>query len=124
MNIFSKFFKDTTTQTLHNTDKVLFSNDFLIVGENYECRKNKKKLRRDVIKKMKVNDVVLIEQYIYNGKPAYMVIDPRTNLDLGVLSQGTAKWLSEDYPNAQIDAYLLDKYKNSFHVKVRVIEKQ
>ena len=97
---------------------------YVIVGADYECRKNKKKMRKDVIKKMHVNDKVLIERYTYNGEAAYMVVDRKSNVDLGVLNAGVAEYLSTKYPNAVFDAYLHDKFENSYHVHITVYIKR
>ncbi len=100
--------------------KLISEKSWLIVGESYECRKNKKKMRKDVIKKMHINDKVLIERYIYDGKAAYMVVDPKSKLDLGVLSAGVAEYLSTNYSNAVFEAHLEDKYKDSYHVHINI----
>lgn len=109
-------FKATT-----NTENILFQNEFLIVGEKYECRKNSKKMRADVIKKTRLNTPVHIEKYIYNGKPAYMIVNTIIGLDLGVLSARAADWLTDYYiDGTTVDAVLIDKYNASFHVQVTV----
>lgn len=103
--------------------KILWSKEFLIVGEQYECRKDKKKKRCDVISKTKLNSPVHIEKYTYQGSPAYMIVNSKLNLDLGVLSQGAASWLSEYYSKGDVTAYLINKYDGSFHVKITIYQK-
>lgn len=102
----------------------IYFNEYLIVGENYECRKNKRKKRLDVIKKMKPNNRVFLEKYYYQKKPAYMIINPGDNLDLGVLSQGAAFALSSKHPEGKFFAYLSNEYNNSFHVKIFVYDEK
>ena len=115
-------FRKTTPINI-DTKKVLFKNNFLIVGTEYECRKNKKKKRIDIIKKMHLNSPVYIEQYMYKGTPAYMIVDKKRQLDIGVLSVNAASWLTDYYSKGITCVTLTDKYKNSFHVDVIVYEK-
>lgn len=110
----SKQQKDTIDQ------ESIFSKEFLIVGEKYECRKNPKKKRVDVIKKTTLKTPVHIEKYMYQGAPAYMIVNSKVDLDLGVLSKGAAAWLSDYYSQGTIKAILTDKFQNSFHVKITV----
>ena len=78
-------------------------------------------MRADVIKKTRLNTPVHIEKYIYNGKPAYMIVNTIIGLDLGVLSARAADWLTDYYiDGTTVDAVLIDKYNASFHVQVTV----
>lgn len=108
------------TETISNDMQLVFSNDFMIVGAEYECRKNKKKMRQNIIKKMRPGMHVHVEKYSYKCSPAYMIIDPKSKMDLGVLSQGAADWISRDYPNAKIEGILTEKHNDTFKVKVCV----
>lgn len=122
----------SSVNSSHNTEltsnieskslQLVFSNDFMIVGAQYECRKNKHKMRHAVIAKMKPNMQVNIEKYSYKGSPAYMIVDPKTHLDLGVLSQGAADWISRDYPNAKIEGILTERHNDTFKVKINVYQ--
>lgn len=103
-------------------DKIIFDKTFLIVGERYECRKNKKHKRSDVIKKTRLYTPVRVEKYTYRNKPAYMIVNADRNLDIGVLSQGAADWLSDYYKEGCVKAKLVDKYNSSFHVQITVQE--
>lgn len=113
-------FKAMNTQTISNDMQLVFSNDFMIVGAQYECRKNKKEMRQNIIKKMRPGMHVHVEKYSYNGSPAYMIVDPKSKMDLGVLSQGAADWITRDYPNAKIEGILTEKHNDTFKVKVCV----
>ena len=123
MGILDLFKPKKTSDLLPDNSKVLFAENFLIVGENYECRKNPKKQRMEVIKKTKTGDSVHIEKYMYQGKPAYMIVNTKQNLDLGVLSSGAAEWLSKYYSKGDTIVNITDKYQTSFHVDVVVIKK-
>ena len=105
-----------------NDMRLVFSNDFMIVGAQFECRKNKKKKRYSVIEKMRPGMTVNIEKYSYKGSPAYMIVDPKSNLDLGVLSQGAADWINRDYPNSKIVGTLSERHNDTFKVKINVYQ--
>ena len=107
-------YKDNEESTL------IFSKEFLIVGDQYECRKNPKKMRSDVNKKMKLDHPVYVEKYLYQGEPAYMIVDAKSRLDLGVLSKGAASWLTDYYSKGKVEAALVDNYQGTFHVKISV----
>lgn len=107
-------YRDNKASTL------IFSKEFLIVGDKYECRKNPKKMRSDVNKKMKLDCPVYVEKYLYHGEPAYMIVDSKSKLDLGVLSKGAASWLTDYYSNGKTEAVLVDKCQGTFHVKISV----
>lgn len=94
--------------------------EYLIVGANFECRKNPKKRRMDVIKKMHLNDIVLIERFTYAGSAAYMIVDPKSNLDLGVFSATVAEYLSTKFKNVVFEAYLCEKVDSIYRVHVNV----
>lgn len=106
--------------TMDEAREILFDKEFLIVGEAYPCRKNKKYKRLDIIKKTKLHSPVHIEKYTYNREPAYMVVNTKRDLDLGVLSAGAAAWLSDYYNKGTVKVELTNRYKSSFHVRVTV----
>lgn len=119
MGLFNFIKKDSS-----NTDRpILFAKEFLIVGEKYECRKNSKKQRMGVIKKTTLKSSIHIERYTYQGKPAYMVVNTKEGLDLGVLSAGAASWLTDYYYKGNVEAYLVDKFQDSFHAKIVIYKK-
>lgn len=53
-----------------------------IAGVRHKCRKNNTKPRQEVLQNMRAGDKVLVEEYEYEGMPAYMLIDPATNWTL------------------------------------------
>ena len=88
-------------------------------GTSYPCKKNPRIPRSKILKSMKVNDRVLIEKYTYRGWPSYLVVDPSSKCDLGVLGQGAADYLNAKYPNNVFIATLSDRHNTSFHVLPR-----
>lgn len=102
---------------------IVYETEYLIVGVDYPCRKNKEKKRKDIIKHMHSGNIVVLEKYTYQGSAAYMIVDPKSSLDLGVLSAGAAEYIYDHYPNAIFDASLSSKYKNSYHVLIKVIQR-
>ena len=111
------------TEKNFDSSKILFEKEFLIVGVSYECRKNKSKQRSYVIKQTQLSTPVHIEKYIYDKAPAYMIVNSKIDLDLGVLSAGAASWLSDYYSKGKTFAQLTNRYNDSFHVKITVVEK-
>lgn len=120
MGIFDFLNVKEKTSSMDETREILFDKEFLIVGEEYPCRKNEKYKRMDVIRKAKLHSPVHIEKYTYDRKPAYMIVDTKRGLDLGVLSSSTASWLSDYYNKGTVEAELTGRYKSSFHVRVTV----
>ena len=103
-------------------DDVLFDRSYLIVGYQYNCKKRPSLERQYVIRSMNVGDTVHIEEYMNQRKSAFMVINPRNGLDLGVLSSGAADLLSHEYPNTVKRAILEDECKCSFHVRIVILK--
>lgn len=99
---------------------LISESEYLIVGTKFECRKNSKKMRKNVIKKMHLGDSVFIERYLYKGLPAYMIVDPKSKLDLGVLSASTAEYLSTKFSNIIFDAYLCEKINDTYRVHIKI----
>ncbi|MBO7726899.1 MAG: hypothetical protein J6S50_00450 [Oscillospiraceae bacterium] len=87
-----------------------------IAGVGYECRKDPKKKRLDVLKSLKVGAPLVLEYYEYEGRPAYMVVDCKSGLDIGTLHEGTAVSLKESFPNAVFVAKIVEN--NKFDVSV------
>lgn len=118
-----KAVSSSNVKSLPENAHIHFRNNFLIVGENYECLKNKKLQRSSVIKNTNLNTPVHLERYFYKGVPAYMIVNSNTGLDLGVLSSGAASWLTDYYSKGEVFATLTDKFENSFHVDIVVYSK-
>lgn len=74
-----------------------------IAGVRHKCRKNNTKPRQEVLQNMRIGNKVLVEEYEYEGLPAYMLIDPATKLDFGVAPANIAKRLAK-YEDAKLEA--------------------
>ena len=59
-NLFNKNIEDD----IFDNSKLIFHNNYLIVGTEYNCRKKPNMIRSDVIKKTTINTPVHIEQFI------------------------------------------------------------
>ena len=90
------------------------------VGIVYECRKNPKKSRLNVLKKMKVGSPVEFEFYFYQHEPAYMLIDRKSGLDFGNLSRGVAETIFKTFPHATIVGRITDMSCDFVHVRYEI----
>lgn len=115
MGIFDSFKK-----TKNENREVLWKKTFLIVGEGHECLKDETKKRADIMKKTKLKTPVHIEQFDQGKEPGYMIVNTRKDLDIGVLSRGSASSLAEVFDKGIVEATLVEEVKNSFRVKVVV----
>lgn len=61
-------------------------------GVTYQCQKDSKVSRQDVIAKLKPNEKLTVERYEYNGEPAIMLLNSN-GLDVGNFSADMAKKL-------------------------------
>lgn len=77
-----------------------------LVGITFECRKDERTNRQDVISYLKEGDIIEIEKYKYKRKDAYMLIDKATGLDFGVMSANLAEEFSKNYSNNKIEGYI------------------
>ena len=100
----------------------VFSNTYLIVGSTYECLKNPRKYRYAVQANMCEGDPVIIEEYLYDGKSAYMVINPKNRLDIGVLSAGAAQYISMRFPHAVLHGVLDEQFDGTFRINVYILK--
>lgn len=120
MGLFDLFKKNIKTETIEAP--VLFRNEFLIVGNEYPCKKNKKIMRNSVHRKMKIGAIVNLEYYRYNKQPAYMVVDPKTGLDLGVLSHGAASWIHDEYRKKLKVCKICEKFRDTYRISVVIYD--
>ena len=98
--------------------ELFFSNEFLITGASHFCTKNVKKKRRNVIKHKKPGALVYLEKYMHEDSVGYMVIDPKTGLDLGVLTPNAASWIYEKCNNTCVRCHLTKRDGDSFRILV------
>lgn len=93
---------------------------YRVTGTAYECRKNPKKKRLDILKPMKLGDPVVLEFYEYEGETACMVVDCKSGLDIGVLHATSAKTLKEYYQNPVFIAKLTENHGYNVAISVDV----
>lgn len=96
----------------------------IIVGDSYECRKNSKKARRNIIAKMHVGDSVSVEFFRYKGRPAYLVVDDKSGLDIGVFSQVVADKIYASFPNAFISGHIDEIDGGNIHIVYSIFPKE
>ena len=84
-----------------------------LVGEQYACRKDKSMKRRAAEKGIKIGSKVILERYTYKGKPAYMVVNTRNNLDIGVISQVQADKLAARTSDKTLQGEIVEQYKDA-----------
>jgi len=69
----------------------------MAVGNEYECRIDTRKRRKDVIKKLHIGDFIEVKPYKYKNSTAFMFVDPRSRLDIGVIGSGSAEYIRNTY---------------------------
>lgn len=84
-----------------------------VVGGEYPCRKDKKTMRDTAEKGIRIGSRVTIERYTYQGQPAYMVINSKNSLDIGVLSQGMAFKVSKQTKAKVIQGEIVDTFSDA-----------
>lgn len=65
-----------------------------VVGVTHKCSEDPSQNRQDILQLMSTGDGVLIEEYDFHGKPAFLVCDPKTGLDIGSLPAEVAEQLA------------------------------
>jgi len=95
-----------------------------LTGVTFKCENDEDETRQEVLAGMSDKDAVEIEATEYKGKPAYLVVDPGSGLDIGTLP----KEVAEEYPDEEIEGYLTgldsfipdDKDEEVYFSKVRI----
>jgi len=80
-----------------------------VMGAFAECRKDPNKQRKDVIESLSIGDPIILETAFYEGKPFFLVVDPRSGLDIGALESETSHLIKRDCPNAELSAVFAKK---------------
>lgn len=111
MGLFDKFKKDKTVTDTNDVEAMKKRlKSISLVGEQYPCRKDKRKMRRSAEKGIKIGSKVTLERFTYNRKPAYMVVNPKNGLDIGVISTAQASWLASKTDQTIIQGEIADQY--------------
>ena len=115
------FFKKTKSNSqFYDLNSLVTTRENLAVGTVYECKKNHKKNRQQVLKKMKIGSPVDFEFYYYGDQPAYLLIDRKTGLDFGNLGQEVASSIFDQFSKCVIVGTISDFYDNSAHVRYEI----
>lgn len=77
------------------------------VGIAFPCKKGFAKNRQTVMRKLKLGDIVDIEKYMWEGKPAYMFVDRKSGLDFGVMPASEAAYVSDVWKIKRFEAYVI-----------------
>lgn len=88
-----------------------------VVGGEYPCKKDKKVSRVTAGKGIRIGSKVTIERFTYQRKPAYMVVNPKNGLDIGVLSQGTAFAVADRTKAKVIQGEIVDSFIDASGLK-------
>lgn len=89
---------NTVPDTLRSTEQVK--------GAFAECKKDPNRKRVEIIQGLSVGDTLNLEISFYENKPFYLVVDPRTGLDIGALPKETSQLIREQFQNAKLSATL------------------
>lgn len=89
------------------TSRPDYSHRITPVGIAYGCKKSSFRSRQSVIRKLKLGDIVDVEEYTYKGKPAYMFVDRKSGLDFGVMQADEAAHVSKTWKIKRFEAYVI-----------------
>ena len=101
---------------------------FHLRGINFECKKDKNMQRQEVLQSVFLNrnTRVHLERYLYKGKPAYMVVLDKNNLDIGVVPDEMVdkveKYNNRDYSLEIIRIYDIDDKKEGVELLFQVFK--
>lgn len=76
-----------------------------IAGVTFECREDAAHQRQSVLKKMHEGDLISIKEFRYDNKPAYLIIDQKTGLDVGAVPAEYAAQIPK-YKDPTFEGYL------------------
>lgn len=80
-----------------------------VKGAFAECRKDPHIKRKTIIEGLNVGDDLALEISYFETKPFYLVVDVKTNLDIGALPKETSRAILDNCPNAKLSATLVKK---------------
>lgn len=80
-----------------------------VKGAFAECRKDPSRKRAEIIEGLNVGDVLTFETGLYEGKPFYMVVDPKTGMDIGALPSETNQSIRKQFTDPKLSASLTKK---------------
>lgn len=77
-----------------------------VMGAFAECKKDPSRKRVEIIQGLSVGDPLTLEIGFYEGAPFYMVVDPRTGMDIGALPKETSHTIRSQFQDAKLSATL------------------
>lgn len=66
-----------------STPKISYHKMFNVAGVTYNCKLDKNMKRQKLLEYCKKKDKIHLKQYEYNGKPAFLIVLDKNNLDIG-----------------------------------------
>lgn len=85
-----------------------------VVGTFADCAFPRGFTREGQIMKMKPSETLYLEEFEYEGKPAFYVCRTKNRVDIGCVPATTAARLAEKYPDCEYKVVILEK-KNDHH---------
>lgn len=93
---------NNSSKTLPNT----LTLDVDVMGAFAKCSKNPEKKRIEVIQNIYEGDPLSLETGFYENKPFYLVVDPKSGLDIGSLPSDLNSEIKAYYHDAKLSAVL------------------
>lgn len=104
---------------------MIYCKEFQLHGINFKSRKSPDVKRQQLIERIIPGDVLDLEEYKYKGEPALMVIDPKTNLDIGVVPAEDVDrflpYLDKPFYVNVLECYDLDDDRCGLYLELRVL---
>ena len=103
---------NTVPNVLNSTEQVM--------GAFAECKKDPSRKRVEIIQGLSVGDPLNLEIGFYEGAPFYMVVDPRTGMDIGALPKETSHTIRTRFQNAKLSATLTKRDLDYPEIALRI----
>lgn len=109
--------------------KVIYETVFKVAGVTYKCQKDPEESRQDVLSSVQEGDLLILEEFEHKGEPAYLIVDYRTDLDIGTVPKNLAEKINAEFyghvTQAEVDTvgsfYPDDGTEEIFFCKARLI---
>lgn len=103
---------NTVPNVLNSTEQVM--------GAFAECKKDPTRKRVEIIQGLSVGDPLNLEIGFYEGSPFYMVVDPRTGMDIGALPKETSHTIRTQFQDAKLSATLTKRDLDYPEIALRI----
>ena len=91
-----------------------------VMGAFAECKKDPSRKRVEIIQGLSVGDPLNLEIGFYEGSPFYMVVDPRTGMDIGALPSEVSKTIRSQFQDAKLSATLTKRDMDYPEIALRI----